>query len=86
MEAGLDGPDRDPHRGGDLRQGHPEEEVLHDDRPPFGVEAAQRVIELLALGDPGGVVGDGWHQDRGQLDLDRSTAATSRHVDAGIAP
>src|SRR4029450_12974944 len=56
MEAGLGRPERGAGAAGDLRQGHPEEVVHHDDGAPFGLEAAKRVIELIAIDDVGGEV------------------------------
>ena len=69
METGLGRPERDAQGACHVRQGHPEEVVQDDDRPPLWIEMSEGVVEQLTVGDGRGDVADRRAVDRGQLDL-----------------
>ena len=84
METGLDRPERDPHRDGHVVERHPEEVVEHDDRSELGFELPERVVDELPFGELGRRIAHEGHVDGRELDLDGSTAATSRHVETSV--
>lgn len=57
--------------------------MKNDDGTPLWVEAPKRQIQKLAIGDERSDVGCRRFVDRGQLDLDGSTAAMTQRIDAG---
>ena len=58
MQPGLDGPDRDAERHGDVAQRHPEVVVQDDDRPAVVVETPQDLVDQLPIGVGGRAVRD----------------------------
>ena len=50
MEPGLDRPDGDAERQGDVAERHPEVVVQDDDRPAMVVESPQDLVDQLPIG------------------------------------
>ena len=83
MEPRFRSAHRDPEHGRDLREREIEIEVEDDDGPGFGLEARERPVQLVAVGDPSGVVVSERLQDRLDVDLDHPPLSTPDEIDAG---
>ena len=84
MEPGLCGPDRDSKGCRHLGQRHPQEVVQCDHRAMVRVEATERPMDLLAVGERARRVGRGGGVQWAELDLERTSATTAHKVEAGV--
>ena len=74
MEPRLRGPHRDPKSRRDRGEREIEIEMEDDDGPGLRLEAGERPVELVAIGDAPGVVVDPGFDDGLDLDLDHAAA------------
>ena len=56
----------------------------NDDGPGFGLETRQRAVELVAIGNPSGVIVGGELGDGPNIDLDHPPLPAPDEIDAGI--
>ena len=75
MEPRLRGTHRDPEHRRDLREWEIEVEMEDNDGPGFGLETRERPVELVAVGNPSGVVVGGGLEDGLDIDLDHPSLA-----------
>jgi hypothetical protein len=68
----------------DLRQRHPQEVVQHDDRAMPGIEAQERRVEQIAIGEIAGDVVRRRRIDSLELDFERAPPALSVEVETGV--
>jgi len=84
MQSGFGRSQGDPERSRDLREWHAEEVVHDDDRSPFRVKVAKRLLHQITVDDRRCEVTAAGDVDGRQVDLDRPMPPAAHDVDTGV--
>ena len=84
MLAGLGRAKWNPHDPRHLGQRDLEDVVQDDDRPPLGVQGAERAFQEITIDELAAEIGHGGCMKRRELDLDHATPSTAHEIEAGV--